>query len=96
MVLDCPDRESAVAELSPPIYGFKPDYMTFSREPRGRSDCGERPWVYPPCLPRAEPDGLPLGLLPVGRCASDVGLLARARDSNGLGRVSIIRVQIGS
>ncbi len=32
VVLDCPDRDSAVAELSPPIYGFKRGHMTFSRE----------------------------------------------------------------
>ena len=33
VVLDCVDRESAVAELSPPIYGFKGGHLTFKREP---------------------------------------------------------------
>ncbi len=33
VVLDCTDRESAVAELSPPLYGFKGGHMTFKREP---------------------------------------------------------------
>ncbi len=33
VVLDCPDRESAVAELAPPLYGFKRGHMTFNRAP---------------------------------------------------------------
>ena len=33
VVLDCRDRESAVAELSPPLYGFKRGRMTFERTP---------------------------------------------------------------
>ena len=33
VVLDCPDRESAVAELAPPVYGFKRGHMTFNRTP---------------------------------------------------------------
>jgi cytosine deaminase len=33
VVLDCADRESAVAELAPPLYGFKGGRMTFKREP---------------------------------------------------------------
>jgi cytosine deaminase len=33
VVLDCADRASAVAELPPPLYGFKRGRMTFKREP---------------------------------------------------------------
>jgi cytosine deaminase len=33
VVLDCVDRASAVAELPPPLYGFKRGRMTFKREP---------------------------------------------------------------
>jgi cytosine deaminase len=33
VVLDCRTPEQAVAELSPPLYGFKRGRMTFSREP---------------------------------------------------------------
>jgi cytosine deaminase len=33
VVLDCPDRHAAVAELAPPLYGFKRGRATFKREP---------------------------------------------------------------
>ena len=33
VVLDCADRESAVAELAPPLYGFKHGRPTFTRKP---------------------------------------------------------------
>lgn len=33
VVLDCRDRQSAVAELAPALYGFKNGRMTFKREP---------------------------------------------------------------
>ena len=33
VVLDCMDRHAAVAELAPPLYGFKRWRMTFKREP---------------------------------------------------------------
>ena len=33
VVLDCPDPESAVAEVAAPLYGFKRGRQTFTREP---------------------------------------------------------------
>ena len=33
VVLDCADRESAVAELAPPLYGLKRGRLTFTRKP---------------------------------------------------------------
>jgi cytosine deaminase len=33
VVLDCQDRESAVAEVVPPLYGFKRGRQTFTRRP---------------------------------------------------------------
>jgi len=33
VVIECPDRESAVAELAPPLYGLKRGRLTFTRKP---------------------------------------------------------------